>query len=112
MGMDVCGKAPRTELGRYFSNNVTWWHPLADYCCLVVPEICASCKHWHSNNNDGLDDAKAAALGKILQARINDHSIDAYAQACALALEKLPKKSASCVTELAFVIRLSLSALV
>jgi hypothetical protein len=91
MGMDVCGKAPRSELGHYFCANSSGWPPLADYCCHVAPEICASCKHWHSNDGDGLTDTQSVALARILIASINNGFIDDYARRHELALEKLLK---------------------
>jgi hypothetical protein len=31
MGMDVYGKKPTTEEGKYFHNSASSWHPLASY---------------------------------------------------------------------------------
>ena len=55
MGMDVYGRNPTTKQGEYFRNNVWWWHPLADYCTSVAPDITAQCNSWHHNDGDGLD---------------------------------------------------------
>jgi hypothetical protein len=55
MGMDVIGRAPTSERGKYFENNSSWWHPLATYCKEVAPEIVSGCRHWHTNDGDGLD---------------------------------------------------------
>ena len=48
MGMDMYGRKPTGERGEYFRNNVWWWHPLADYCIMIAPDICAPCKYWHT----------------------------------------------------------------
>ena len=39
MGMDVHGKNPTTEAGKYFHANVWHWRPLWDYCHLVAKDI-------------------------------------------------------------------------
>lgn len=70
MGMDVYGKKPTTEEGKYFRNNVWWWRPLADYVCDVAPEIAAGCKHWHSNDGDGLDAEASIRLADVLDKEI------------------------------------------
>jgi hypothetical protein len=36
MGMDVYGKAPTVEEGKYFRNNLWWWRPLWTYVEEVV----------------------------------------------------------------------------
>ncbi|MGD9805430.1 MAG: hypothetical protein AB7E81_11605 [Hyphomicrobiaceae bacterium] len=75
MGMDVYGKAPTTEMGRYFRNNVWWWRPLADLCQALAPEICSGCTHWHSNDGDGLDESGARALAFVLETRLADGTV-------------------------------------
>jgi hypothetical protein len=70
MGMDVIGRAPRSERGKYFENNSSWWHPLATYCKEVAPEIARGCRHWHTNSGDGLDAAASPALAEALEAEI------------------------------------------
>lgn len=66
MGMDVLGKAPRSETGKYFRNNVWFWRPLADYCLKVAPDICAACEGWHFNDGDGLDAKGSVELAEAL----------------------------------------------
>jgi hypothetical protein len=90
MGMDVCGRKPTSERGKYFRNSVWWWHPLATYCTMIAPEICAPCKHWHSNDGDGLDAAGALALAEALQKEINANRTDAFARRYASELEMMP----------------------
>jgi hypothetical protein len=75
MGMDVFGKAPTSETGEYFRNNVWWWRPLADICQALAPEICAKCTYWQSNDGDGLNGDDAAALAAVLEARLADGTI-------------------------------------
>jgi hypothetical protein len=79
MGMDVFGKQPRSEAGAHFRRNNSGWRGLAEYCCDIAPEITRACKHWLSNDGDGLDDAGATALAKILKARIADGTVAKHA---------------------------------
>ena len=83
MGMDVYGKNPSSEIGKYFRNNVWWWRPLAEYAIKTAPEICAPCKYWGSNDGDGLDAAGAVALADALQAEVNANRTEAYSRAYA-----------------------------
>lgn len=68
MGMDVYGKAPTSEVGEYFRNNVWWWRPLADYILKVHPDLASSCAEWHSNSADGLNAAESVTLADALDA--------------------------------------------
>jgi hypothetical protein len=78
MGMDVYGRKPTGPRGKYFRNNIATWHPLARYCNLIAPDICGACKHWHTNDGDGLDDAGAVALADILEKEISAGWAAAY----------------------------------
>jgi hypothetical protein len=78
MGMDVHGRRPTGPRGRYFGNTIWEWHPLARYCNLIAPEICAPCKHWHYNDGDGLDAAGAIALADALEKEIKAGWAAAY----------------------------------
>ena len=81
MGMDVYGKAPISEVGAYFRNNVWYWRPLAQLCLTMAPEICAPCEHWQSNDGDGLDGSGAEALATVLRKRLEDGTIARYVAA-------------------------------
>jgi hypothetical protein len=80
MGMDVCGKKPTTEEGKYFRNSIWFWLPLADYMYEVTPTITAKC-NWELNDGDGLDEADALALAQALDAEILSGRCSAYASA-------------------------------
>lgn len=77
--MDVYGKAPVSETGKYFRNNVWWWRPLAEYCCSVAPEITAKCAYWQSNDGDGLGERASLKLADRLQAEIDSGRTAAFA---------------------------------
>jgi hypothetical protein len=92
MGMDVYGKRPADETGRYFRNNVWWWHPLADYCMTVAPDIAEQCQCWHSNDGAGLNGNAAVALANALQAEIDSGRCAAYAAIREAELTALPSE--------------------
>ena len=71
MGMEIYGKAPMSEEGREFPTGSHTWHGLAKYFCEVAPDIACECKHWDTNDGDGLDAAVCAALADRLQAEID-----------------------------------------
>lgn len=79
MGMDVYGKTPTSEKGKYFRSNIWWWHPLADYVTLIAPKETATCKAWHTNEGDGLNAADAFALADKLQIEIDSGRCARYA---------------------------------
>ena len=90
MGMDIYGKNPSGEQGKYFRNNAWWWRPLATYCCAVAPEITAACQYWQSNDGDGLDAEAAVALADALQQEINSNRTLLYEKQYTGAMESKP----------------------
>jgi hypothetical protein len=88
MGMDVFGKNPTGPTGQYFRSTIWGWRPLADLCIKVAPEVCASCKHWYSNDYDGLDAVGAAALATALQNEVNENPTLGFATRLASADEQ------------------------
>lgn len=90
MGMDVYGRKPINETGKYFRNNVWYWRPLADLCQELAPDICKACTHWQSNDGDGLDAAGAEALAAVLDAKLADGTIAKYVVDRDAWLEALP----------------------
>lgn len=69
MGMDVFGKAPRSETGKYFRRNIRNWHPLARFILDNAPDnLTDKCKYWHSNDGDGLNDEDSKKLAEFLEA--------------------------------------------
>ena len=93
MGMDVYGKNPRNEEGKYFRNNVWWWRPIAQYAKLVAPAVCIKCKHWHTNDGDGLNDDDSQVLAAMLEAEVSSGRCAAYAKEYEAARAALPKET-------------------
>lgn len=78
MGMDVYGKRPQSEVGRYFRNNVWYWHPLWDYCRFIAPGITEKVKEGHYNSGDGLDNIDSRKLSFMLTESLNNGVADEY----------------------------------
>lgn len=89
MGMDVYGKNPSSETGRYFRNNVWWWRPLWNYCCTVSPEA-RGVKYGHSNDGDGLDADGATMLAATLQAELDSGRTAEYERAYNARMKSMP----------------------
>ena len=80
MGMDVYGKNPSSEKGKYFRANVWWWHPLAMYCQVVAPKVTNDWGAWHYNDGAGLDDATSKVLAGMLMVEIESGRCANYEQ--------------------------------
>lgn len=91
--MDVSGRKPTTEAGKYFRNNVWWWRPLANYLQELAPEITSKCTHWDSNDGDGLRAAGSKALAKIVREQIACGATAEYAANYKAACAALPRET-------------------
>ena len=92
MGMDVFGKAPVSETGEYFRNNVWWWRPLWDYCC-SVSELARSVEHGHDNSGDGLGAEGAQELAKTLIIEIGAGRTLQYQEDYRKEIAELPRET-------------------
>jgi hypothetical protein len=92
MGMDVSGRKPTTEQGKYFRNSVWWWGPLANYIWQVAPEIAGHCEDWLTNEGDGLNAEDSAALANKLQQEIDAGRTERYAVIYAAEQELTPNE--------------------
>lgn len=70
MGMDVYGNKPTSKVGEYFRNNVWFWHPLWDYCCLIDETLATKVPEGHTNSGDGLNAADSRQLAFKLKEEI------------------------------------------
>lgn len=94
MGMDVYGKKPTSEAGRYFRNNVWWWRPLAEYIFIHgPPELVRKCQHWHTNDGDGLKAEDSVKLAEFLQGEIESGRTQTWAAERAAKLGRLPRET-------------------
>jgi hypothetical protein len=93
MGMDVLGKNPTSEAGEYFRSNVWCWRPLAEYCFEVAPDVAALCKHWGTNDGDGLDERNSLLLADALQREIDSGRCKRWGEVRQSELERLPNEA-------------------
>lgn len=90
MGMDVFGKHPTSEEGRYFRRSVWGWRPLAQCLTTLAPKETAGCRYWQSNDGDGLDAAGSIRLAAKIKALQGRGMIRAYVKTRNEALDRLP----------------------
>jgi len=90
MGMDVYGRAPISETGAYFRNNIWWWRPLWNYCVTQYPELTKFVVDGQSNSGDGLDAGNAYTLGTKLQEDIDSGVVAQYEKEYREYLASLP----------------------
>lgn len=90
--MDVYGKAPKSERGEYFRNNVWWWRPLWDYCEHVAPELVGGVS-GHTNDGDGLNAEGAEQLSQILMITLSDGTCEAYETGYRKEIAELPHET-------------------
>lgn len=81
MGMDVYGRDAKSEKGKYFRNNVWWWHPLWDYCLSQYPTVTQGCKQGHTNDGDGLSAGNSKKLAKLIKRDLENGRAQKYADA-------------------------------
>lgn len=90
MGMDVYGRKPDNDTGKYFRNNVWWWRPLAQYVCEVAPTLTQKCQYWHTNDGDGLGKKDSLKLAAVLRAEIAAGRTQDYESSRKSKLDALP----------------------
>lgn len=78
MGMDVFGKNPTNEVGKYFRRNVWGWRPLWDYALDMHHEIAGVVRNGHSNSGDGLGSADSIKLANALIQDLEDGTAIEY----------------------------------
>jgi hypothetical protein len=59
-----------------FHRGTATWVALAEICRAVAPEICAACKHWYTNDGDGLDASRTIRLADVLEAKLLDGTVE------------------------------------
>ncbi|WP_345188982.1 hypothetical protein [Microbacterium panaciterrae] len=91
--MDVIGKDPISEVGRYFRNNVWWWRPLATYIVQEHTLLAVGCSHWQSNSGDGLNAEQSQALADALDADLASGKVAQWAAEYAAEVAALPRET-------------------
>jgi hypothetical protein len=80
MAMLVLGRAPTGPEGsrECFRRSIGEWIPFAELVTTLCPDEASPCRHWGSNDGDGLDAAGAAALAAKLEELRDSGAIEAY----------------------------------
>ena len=71
MGMDVYGRNPTAPQGEYFRASIDQWPLLAKVIKTLCPQETWPCKHWNSNDGDGLTGPQALALAEALEHKLH-----------------------------------------
>jgi len=90
MGMDVHGRKPDSPAGEYFRANVWSWHPIAEYCRLVAPNLIGKIEYLHSNDGDGLGGTDSRKLAALLKEQIESGGTERYLASEQAKLDALP----------------------
>jgi hypothetical protein len=61
-------------------NNWGVWEPLVNYTTLIAPDITSGCRHWFSNDGEGLAHQDALALAGVLEAELRSGRALDYAK--------------------------------
>jgi hypothetical protein len=89
MGMDVYGN----KNDAYFRRNVWGWRPLAELVCRLAPDITRHCRHWQSNDGDGLSATNSTKLAGVLRSGLSDGTIAEAISARNAALASMPDET-------------------
>ena len=92
MGMDVYGKDPTCEKGKYFRRNVWGWRPLAEYTIDVDPELASQCEYWGTNDGDGLDGDGSVQMANLMFTHLESGAAGAYVKARDTHIAGLPRE--------------------
>ncbi len=74
MGFEIWSGSDQYRFGQFE------WRTLADYSRHVAPRLTSVCRHWYTNDGDGLNANLARELGAELQHSVDTCSIDDYAR--------------------------------
>jgi hypothetical protein len=91
--MTMSIRAARGDL--VFHHGTATWCALADICLSVAPEVCSACKHWYTNDGDGLDNEGAGKLADVLELRLSDGTIDQWISNKVVFAQSLPDEPCS-----------------
>lgn len=95
MGMDVYGRSPVSECGKYFRNNIWWWHPLWEYCERLAADLIPPDNLGHTNDGWGLGARASRKLADRLRAVLDSGETETYAQQYAEFQAALPDEPCS-----------------
>jgi len=93
MAFDLVGEAAQSTKGKYFSNNVWWWRPLARFVldtCDVPPN---EAQDWFCNAENHVSAQTAGYIAEHLQALADAGEVRRYAEERERQLASLPDET-------------------
>lgn len=80
MGFDLYGLAQKSDSGKYFRNNIWYWHPLWSYVGDVCEGVLSTSDIISGNSNSGhqITEKQALLVAKLLQETVVSGELDRY----------------------------------
>ena len=73
--MDVSGLNPTAPEGEYFRASIWQWPLLVKVITTLCPQETSACKHWETNDGDGLNAAQALAFAEALERKLRSGEV-------------------------------------
>jgi len=90
MGMDVYGRKPKNDLGKYFRANLWYWRPLWMYVEHAHPLIASRVESPQLNDGSGLNSKDSYTLARLLKKDIESGALEKYIEDFHSYLNALP----------------------
>ena len=94
MGFDVLGK----ENGAYFRRTIWYWPSLGTALVEMFPELTAPCKHWFTNDGDGLDKEQSLKLAEAIREALAAGEVERYVRDLGAKLAAIPDETCTWCT--------------
>jgi len=78
MGVDIFGRQPTAEVGKYFCRNYWWWRPLWEYVEIEHPDLAGKVTYTYTDDGDGLDASDSLQLARLLREELADGTVAHY----------------------------------
>lgn len=91
MGMDVYGRDPDNESGKYFRANVWYWRPLWGMIEDLYPTFAVKVPNAHYNDGDGLDAEDSYLLSQIMKIDIESGRLSEYVNSYEADRQNIPQ---------------------
>lgn len=96
MGMDVLGKRPKSEAGKYFGRTNHRWGPIADFVLSLAIDDTSDGKYWYSNDGSGLDAKEADILAERLTTLLKSDEAQEFMASYNSEIMRLPREECYC----------------
>ena len=89
VGMDIHGK----ENGAYFRRTIWSWPSLGTALVELFPDLTAPCKHWFTNDGDGLDKEQSLKLAEAIREALAAGEVERYVRELGVKLAAIPDET-------------------